>query len=143
MKLASTIFVLVCLSVGCRDNALSEKNLTHITVVRNADKQTVTTIPTETPARVDNYPVVTMPEPAPRATYHIIVASYKAADKAKAERLVARLREKDYPASLLYSSQRYRVSIESFTSESEANSARDEYRTTTDRQDIWVHKVNH
>ena len=94
MKLASTIFVLVCLSAGCRDNALSEKNLTHITVVRNADKQTVTTTPTETPARVDNYPVGTMPEPAPRATYHIIVASYKAADKAKAERLVARLRER-------------------------------------------------
>lgn len=143
MKFALSIFILVCLSAGCRDNTLSEKQLTHITVVRNAEKQTGADASVETPAPTNNYPVKTMPEPTPQATYHVIVASYKAADKAKAERMVARLREKDYPATLLYSSQRYRVSIESFTSEREANSARDEYRTTTDRQDIWVHKVNH
>lgn len=143
MKFALSVFVLACLSIGCRDNGLSEKHLTHITVVRNSEKQTVIPTPQETPAQVQEYPVVSMPEPESRATYHIIVASYKASDKAKAEKMVARLREKDYPATLLYSSQRYRVSIESFTSEREANSARDEYRQTTDRQDIWVHKVNH
>jgi hypothetical protein len=43
---------------------------------------------------------------------------------------------------LISSSQRYRVSIESFPTENEANAARDEYRKITDRQDIWVHKVN-
>ena len=43
-----------------------------------------------------------------------------------------------------HSGTRYhiRVSIESFPTENEANAARDEYRKITDRQDIWVHKVN-
>ena len=58
------------------------------------------------------------------------------------EQLVEKLKAQDYPATLISSSQRYRVSIESFPTENEANAARDEYRKITDRQDIWVHKVN-
>ena len=71
----------------------------------------------------------------------MIVSSFGINEKERAEKLVTQLKVKNYPATLLYSSKRYRVSIESFTSESEANTARDEYRISTDRQDIWVHKV--
>ena len=65
-----------------------------------------------------------------------------ALQKKTAEQLVEKLKAQDYPATLISSSQRYRVSIESFPTENEANAARDEYRKITDRQDIWVHKVN-
>ena len=74
--------------------------------------------------------------------YHIIVGSFSSAEKKRAEQLVEKLKAQDYPATLISSSQRYRVSIESFPTENEANAARDEYRKITDRQDIWVHKVN-
>ena len=42
------------------------------------------------------------------------------------------------------SSARYHIIVasENFATEAEANSARDEYRIATDRQDIWVHKVD-
>ena len=78
----------------------------------------------------------------PGTRYHIIVGSFSSAEKKRAEQLVEKLKAQDYPATLISSSQRYRVSIESFPTENEANAARDEYRKITDRQDIWVHKVN-
>jgi hypothetical protein len=72
----------------------------------------------------------------------ILSWSFSSAEKKRAEQLVEKLKAQDYPATLISSSQRYRVSIESFPTENEANAARDEYRKITDRQDIWVHKVN-
>ena len=67
---------------------------------------------------------------------------YRLVPEGNYEQLVEKLKAQDYPATLISSSQRYRVSIESFPTENEANAARDEYRKITDRQDIWVHKVN-
>lgn len=151
MKLVSAFLVLGCFITGCADGDLPSKHLSRISVIREseltpADNQTARTTPKteiQQPKPQQPAPTVTSTPPQPSyAQYHVIVASYSTAEKAKAEKMVAKLRSKNYPATLLYSSQRYRISIESFSSEVEANAARDDYRSITDRQDIWVHKVN-
>lgn len=141
MKLIPGFLILGCILSGCKNKELPSEYLSTISVVRQAEATTKNNAPT-TPAS-NTGEIKTTPVPAPKSSvrYHIIVSSFGATEKARAERLVSQLKAKNYPATLIYSSKRYRVSIESFTSEAEANAARDEYRETTDRQDIWVHKV--
>ncbi len=154
MKLVSAFLVLGCFITGCTDNGLSPKHLSRISVIRESEltpadnkKNAPASPKTEIQQPKQQQPTPPAPptQPAPpqqsHVQYHVIVASYSASEKAKAEKMVAKLRAKNYPATLLYSSQRYRISIESFTSEAEANEARDDYRSITDKQDIWVHKV--
>lgn len=143
MKIILSLLIFCSLFAGCKNTELSPKHLSTITVVRkigenqNTPKENVSTTS-------GNHTSSTYTQPAagPATRYHIIVASFSYSQKAKAERLVKQLQAKNYPATLLNSSQRFRVSIESFATEAEANTARDEYRSITDRQDIWVHKVN-
>lgn len=142
MKLVLFFLVLSCFVTGCKNKDLPSKHLSTISVIRETESKPVTPSPTENPAES---PIQQPASPAPQLSqtrYHVIVSSFGATEKARAEKLVSQLKAKNYPATLIYSSQRYRVSIESFLTESEANTARDEYRAITDRQDIWVHKVN-
>lgn len=131
--------IIFCLSIcGCKNKELPSDQLSNIQVVRvNSEvrpaHQPATTVG-ESPA------TETVTPPASRSVYHVIVASFSYAEKARAERLVEKLKEQGYPASVINSAQRYRVSIESFPTETAANAARDEYRSITDRQDIWVLK---
>lgn len=141
MKLIPGFLILGCILSGCKNKELPSEYLSTISVVRQAEgtsKNNVQATPASSTEQIK-----TPPAPVPKSSvrYHIIVSSFGSTEKARAERLVSQLKAKNYPATLIYSSKRYRVSIESFTSEAEANAARDEYRETTDRQDIWVHKV--
>jgi len=140
MKLAVTFLVLGCFFSGCKHKELSSEYLSNISVIREIESTPsqiqAKSIPTET------VPLPSSGSPVSQTRYHVIVSSFGANEKARAERLISQLKAKNYPATLIYSSQRYRVSIESFLTEAEANAARDEYRAITDRQDIWVHKVN-
>lgn len=125
---------------GCQEKELPAKYLSNVTVVRETAVP-----PAETSPQADTLftklPAETPASPQKQTTYHIIVSSFGVAEKAHAEKLVAQLKAKNYPATLLFSSQRYRVSIDSFPTETEANAARDKYRTLIGRQDIWVHKA--
>lgn len=138
MKLNSIFIILLFCLGGCHNKELPDKYLSHLSVVRETENNHKT-------ESVQSQPKTYVSQPShPRslARYHIIVASFSYAEKARAEKLVSRLKAKNYPATLIHSAQRYRVSIENFATEAEANSARDEYRIATDRQDIWVHKVD-
>jgi len=133
------LILLCCFSIsGCKNNKLSSDYLSNISVIRETEevrnaRKTASSVPEEA--------VVQTPRPSSDTEiYHVIVASFSYAEKAKAERLAAKLKEEGYPAKVLNSAQRYRVSIESFPTEAAANAARDEYRAITDRQDIWVLK---
>ncbi|MDE6451552.1 MAG: SPOR domain-containing protein [Odoribacter sp.] len=141
MRFVLFFLVLSLSSSGCKDKDLSSKHLTRISVVREAESPTPEKESTPTTPSSGNSVSVPVSQQPP-AQYHIIVASFSTQEKARAEKMLSRLKAKNYPATLLYSSNRYRLSIECFSSEAEANAARDEYRTITDRQDIWVHKVN-
>lgn len=136
LKFAS-IILLFCVG-GCRNQELPDKYLSSLTVVRETENNQATESLQNQPKA---YPQQTL-QPRSSSRYHIIVASFSYAEKARAEKLVSRLKAKNYPATLIHSAKRYRVSIENFATEAEANSARDEYRIATDRQDIWVHKVD-
>ena len=140
MKLIWSILTSGCCLLGCTNKELPTKYLSTISVVRETENMQQS-IPSQTVPiqQAENIPVPQNSQQGIR--YHVIVSSFGINEKERAEKLVTQLKVKNYPATLLYSSKRYRVSIESFTSESEANTARDEYRISTDRQDIWVHKV--
>lgn len=128
--------------ISCTHKDIQSKHLSTISVVRETETKSIGQ--PENPNIYTNPNIPTPPptiRPSSSTRYHIIVSSFGYSEKTKAEKLVAKLKAKNYPASLIFSSQRYRVSIESFPTESEANTARDEYRNITDRQDIWVHKV--
>lgn len=139
MKLILRFLIIGCFFIGCKNKELPTEYLSNISVVRESETSHNSVPTTSAPETAGIVSPVTLPQT--RTLYHVIVSSFGSAEKARAEKLVSQLKAKNYPATLLYSSQRYRVSIESFSTEAEANKARDEYRATTDRQDIWVHKV--
>ena len=60
---------------------------------------------------------------------------------AKAEETATRLKRQGHPASVVASTERFRVSIKSFPTEQAANAALDKYREITGREDIWVYKA--
>ena len=134
MKLIVCLFVFCSLLFGCKNNELPSEHISNISVVREVSSNSNAT-------QINKNSAAVSPSLPSKARFHIIVASHSAKEKAKAQALVTKLKAMSYPASMLYSSQRYRVSIECFTSEAEAKIARDEYRKAVDREDIWVHKV--
>ena len=142
MKFTLLFLLLSFLIYGCKNKELPAKYLS--TILSNGIEVT-SYIPGEG-HNLQEHSVVLIRggrvKDLPGTRYHIIVGSFSSAEKKRAEQLVEKLKAQDYPATLISSSQRYRVSIESFPTENEANAARDEYRKITDRQDIWVHKVN-
>lgn len=139
MKLILYFSILICFFISCQNKELPTKYLSNISVVRETTTSPKVSIPVSTP---ENH-LVAMPKKTPQKelNYHVIVSSFGTAEKAQAEKLVSQLKAQNYPATLLYSSQRYRVSIEGFATESEANAARDKYRKITNRQDAWVYKM--
>lgn len=136
-----SFLILGCLLGGCKNKELPAEYLSTISVVRQTEGTTKNNLQATPSSNKEEIQITTATAPRSRVKYHIIVSSFGETEKNRAERLVSQLKAKNYPAVLIYSSKRYRVSIESFTTEAEANAARDEYRAVTDRQDIWVHKV--
>lgn len=143
MKFIVLFVVLAFTLTGCKDKNLSQKDLTNIPVIRetgnnNQPKETIVN-PVSVPS--DNATTYTPPRQNSQSdAYHIIVASFSYAERNRAEKLVKDLREKGYPAKIIDSKKRYRISIESFNNMKQANNVRDEYREITDRQDIWILK---
>ena len=144
MKFTLLFLLLSFLIYGCKNKELPAKYLSTITVVRETGgNHNIRQTGEEATSPSHATPILPQQANTHSGTrYHIIVGSFSSAEKKRAEQLVEKLKAQDYPATLISSSQRYRVSIESFPTENEANAARDEYRKITDRQDIWVHKVN-
>lgn len=139
MKVLISFLAVSFLFLGCKERSLPNEYLSNIRIVRSMEKNV-------TPPQIkkDTTTKEKTLEKTPAAKelkYHIIVASFKENDKTSAEKIVKRLKAENHPASLIYSSQRYRVSIAGFPTEADATAALDKYRAITKRQDIWVHKV--
>lgn len=149
MKIVLAILFLSCLFSSCKNKSFSTEQLTKLSVTRQAHKApekeiistdtNVITSPIQSIKREETQPSQ-KEETTPR--FHIIVASYATTEKLEAEKLVQKLKAAHYPASLLFSAQRYRVSIASFNSEKEANLNISKYQEVTKRKDIWIYKDN-
>lgn len=134
------IFALGIVAWGCNRQDLPAKYLSKDTVVRTAQPLTPKNVaPIST---LPDTPAVAIPPVQSKLRYHIIVSSFGASEKASAEKLADRLKAKNFPASLLFSSQRYRVSIEGFPTEAEAGTALDKYKEIMKRQDLWILKTD-
>lgn len=140
MRFALFFLIFGTIFTACKDKKLSSQHLSTINVVRETESML-------SGKQIDKKEERTEPVPQLHeikrdgTVYHIIVASFGYSEKSRADKLVENLREKGFPASIINSSQRLRVSIESFNSETEAGAARDEYRKITERQDIWILKL--
>lgn len=140
------IFVLlfsVLLLAGCNKNKLDPKHLTNITVARhveNADN-TRKKKTEETVSRNQNFGKESSRSVTGKVYYYIIVASYPLSERNRAEKLNRGLQEKGYSSQIIEAIGRLRVSIEKLESYDEACEQRDRYRDVTDRQDIWILKM--
>lgn len=150
MKIVVSLCMLSVLFTACNKNQMASQYLTPTTVKREvpeAPKKETSEVSAQqdmTPVLQNNKPLVRKSQqPAIEdGVYHIIVASYTETEKGKAYKLATDLKTRlGYPASVIDLKGRYRVSIESFTNEKEAEVARDKYREETDRQDLWILKV--
>lgn len=142
INLVIPFFALGLIFTSCKDNSLSPKHLTNVSVVRETvdNNNNESKTPVQPIQNENNYirPTQTTPE----SEYHIIVGSFSYAEQAKAEKLVKALKEKGYPALIIDAKKRYRISVENFTNPQEANSVRDDYRKITEREDIWILKID-
>ncbi len=147
MKLLANCLIIGCLIIGCNERSLPKEYLSNIHVVRAMNKATSTPAQKEKKMEQQQEKRLTKEIQTPQETknagirFHIIVASFKEGEKTNAEKTVNRLKAENNPASLVYSSQRFRVSIASFPSEAEAIAALEKYRIITKRQDIWILKA--
>lgn len=150
MKIVVSLCMLSILFTACNKNQLAPQYLTKTTVTREISetpKKEASEASSQrdmTPVNQNNNLVVRKRQQpvVEDGVYHIIVASYAESEKEKAYKLATDLKTRlGYPASVIDLKGRYRVSIESFTNEKEAEAARDRYRQETDRQDLWILKV--
>ncbi len=139
MKL-NWIFALGIVLWGCNRQALPDKYLSKETVTRKTQALSQTNATPASP--LPDTPAIANPPQQSKLRYHIIVSSFGASEKASAEKLANQLKAKNFPASLLFSSQRYRVSIEDFSTEAEAGTALNKYKEIMKRQDLWILKTD-
>lgn len=141
------IFILlfsILLFAGCDKNKVDPKYLTNVTVVRQVES-------TDNARKKKMDESTSMNQPSGKevsrsvkrkAYYYIIVASYPLSERNRAEKLNRGLQEKGYPSQIIEAIGRLRVSIEKLESYEEACEQRDRYRDVTDRQDIWILKMD-
>ena len=119
MKFTLLFLLLSFLIYGCKNKELPAKYLSTITVVRETGgNHNIRQTGEEATSPSHATPILPQQANTHSGTrYHIIVGSFSSAEKKRAEQLVEKLKAQDYPATLISSSQRYRVSIESFPTE--------------------------
>ena len=114
MKFTLLFLLLSFLIYGCKNKELPAKYLSTITVVRETGgNHNIRQTGEEATSPSHATPILPQQANTHSGTrYHIIVGSFSSAEKKRAEQLVEKLKAQDYPATLISSSQRYRVSIE-------------------------------
>ena len=113
MKFTLLFLLLSFLIYGCKNKELPAKYLSTITVVRETGgNHNIRQTGEEATSPSHATPILPQQANTHSGTrYHIIVGSFSSAEKKRAEQLVEKLKAQDYPATLISSSQRYRVSI--------------------------------
>lgn len=141
-----TIFLLgicSCILSSCNRQKLDPRYLTNITVVRDLNKPK-TILSKDT---LENTPVFqkdstfSQPLPARKKPYYIIVGSYSYSERKQAEKFTEKLKTAGYPASLLETEKRLRISIDNFATEQEAVRQLKKYADIIKREDIWIYKM--
>ncbi len=147
-KIGLTGLVLALCLTGCKDNALPPQQLTHIPVVRNTEEAGKTTAQnnsdnTSDPHKSATYtgPVTpTLDNSSQRCKWYIIVASYRSNEKHRADKLVKGLKAEGYPAEVIETKGRLRISIEYHFSEEKAYERRAEFLKIPGFEGTWILK---
>ena len=136
LKWIFTLGIVIC---GCHSQEQTDRYLSRDIVVRTVQPMSQKSLPPVIP----DTPATAIPKShSQKLRYHIIVSSFGSTEKESAQKVADQLKAKKFPASLIFSSQRYRVSIESFPTEAEAGNAIGKYREIMKRQDLWILKTD-
>lgn len=139
------LILMLCVS-SCKDNALPPQQLTNIPVVRNTEEvahtaQNKTNHTSENSPYTPNKATATIAQPVQRQQWYIIVASYRANERQRAEKLVKGLKDEGYPAQIIDAKGRLRVSIENYSSEEKAYERRAEFLKIPGFEGTWILKI--
>ena len=87
MKLIVCLFVFCSLLFGCKNNELPSEHISNISVVREVSSNSNAT-------QINKNSAAVSPSLPSKARFHIIVASHSAKEKAKAQALVTKLKDR-------------------------------------------------
>lgn len=146
-KIGLTGLVVVLCMAGCKDNALPTQQLTTIPVVRNTEEAGKmaqnNSENTSASNKTTTYTSTTSPtlnKPSQRCKWYIIVASYRSDERRRAEKLVNGLKAEGYPAEVIETKGRLRISIEYHFSEEKAYERRAEFLKIPGFEGTWILK---
>lgn len=147
-KIGWTGLVLALCVAGCKDNALPPQQLTNIPVMRNTEEAGKTAAQnnpdnTSAPDNAATYTssvTPTLDKPSQRCKWYIIVASYRSDEKRRADKLVKGLTAEGYPAEIIETKGRLRISIEYHFSEEKAYERRAEFLKIPGFEGTWILK---
>ena len=132
-----------CILSSCNRQKLAPQYLTNITVIRDLNKPNVI-LSKDTLLNTPSFPkdsTLLPAVPAEKKTYYIIVGSYSYTERNQAEKFTEKLKTEGYPACLLETNNRLRISIDNFATEQEAIRQRKKYSDLIKREDIWIYKM--
>ena len=148
-KIGLTGLALALCMTGCKDNVLPPQQLTNIPVIRNTEEAGSKTAAqnnsdnTSTPNKTTTYissVTPTLDKPSQRCKWYIIVASYRSDERRRAEKLVKGLKTEGYPAEVIETKGRLRISIEYHFSEEKAYERRAEFLKIPGFEGTWILK---
>lgn len=133
---------------GCKDNTLPPQQLTGIPVVRNTEEAGKTpaqnnpdnSSESNKNATYTNSVTPTLDKASQRCKWYIIVASYRSNEKHRANKLVNGLKTEGYPAEIIETKGRLRISIEYHFSEEKAYERRAEFLKIPGFEGTWILK---
>lgn len=137
---------ILCMT-GCKDNTLPPQHLTNISVARNTEEAAKNTSDNTENTTGNTYSntyinttAPTLSRPAANTKWYIIVASYRNDERHRAEKLVKGLKAEGYPAQIIETKQRLRISIEHHSSEEKAYERRAEFLKIPGFEGTWILK---
>ncbi len=146
-KTGLTGLILALCMIGCKDNALPTQQLTNIPVVRNTEEAGKTaqnnSDNSSDPNKTTTYTSSVAPKlekSSQKCKWYIIVASYRNDEKRRAEKLVKGLKAEGYPAEIIETKGRLRISIEYHFSEEKAYERRAEFLKIQGFEGTWILK---
>lgn len=148
-KIGLTGLVLALCMTGCKDNTLPPQHLTNIPVIRNTEEAgSKTAAPNNTdntsaPHNAATYTSTVTPtldKSSQRCKWYIIVASYRNDERRRADKLVKGLKTEGYPAEVIETKGRLRISIEYHFSEEKAYERRAEFLKIPGFEGTWILK---
>ncbi|WP_251621179.1 hypothetical protein [Odoribacter lunatus] len=141
-------FIVMLCVISCKNNPLPPQHLTTIQVARNTEESGKTATQTNTTNTTESDSYATSNNSSLRNSqseqgmeWHIIIASYRNNERQRAEKVLKGLKAENYPAQIIDTKGRLRISIEHHFSEAKAYERRAEFLKIPGFEGTWILKM--